>query len=122
TTRANTLWAATAVAYRSTAHWAAKDNSATVATLRPMMTLDSQVSKRHSRGMSYTGRTERNAHPKTYTPDNRSWIRQTANASAGVNRSRCPRFAAVKDQAATLSAATTHRNIHHEATPVVTGS
>jgi len=51
------------------AHWAAKHNSATVATDRPTSTLDSRESMRTMRGISITGRTERKAHPATYTAD-----------------------------------------------------
>src|SRR5262249_27615187 len=59
TVRANILSAAVAVAYNRKAHWAAKANSAMVATLLPTTTSDSPMSNRHSRGMSYTGTTER---------------------------------------------------------------
>src|SRR5262245_8235359 len=47
------------------AHCAAKHSSAKVATDRPTITLESQVSKRQKRWMSYTGSTERYAQPST---------------------------------------------------------
>src|SRR5690242_15354139 len=52
TVLANRLFAAEAVAYSNKAHWLAKANSATVATLRPTATSANQVSNRHRRGMS----------------------------------------------------------------------
>ncbi len=51
---------------RSTiAHWMTKHSSATVATERPTMTLDSQVSNRQIRCTSARGSTERKAQPIT---------------------------------------------------------
>ena len=64
---------ATAATSRSmSAHCAAKHNSATVATERPMMMLQNQVSRRHIRGTSNTGRIERYAQPNTYPADRKS--------------------------------------------------
>src|SRR5215469_12443177 len=68
----NELLPTNAVRCSIRAHWAAKHNSATVATERPTSTLDSRESISTTRGMSITGRNERNAHPATYTPDNSS--------------------------------------------------
>src|SRR5882724_8826560 len=48
-----------------TAHCATKHSSARVATERPTTTLDSQESCKTMRGTSYTGMTDRNAHPNT---------------------------------------------------------
>ena len=47
------------------AHCAAKHSSAKVATVRPTMTLESQVSNSTTRGTSKTGRAERYAQPST---------------------------------------------------------
>ncbi|MGT2440234.1 hypothetical protein ACU4GH_35765 [Bradyrhizobium betae] len=47
------------------AHCATKQSSATVATVRPTTTLDSQVSNRQMRCTSARGSTERNAQPNT---------------------------------------------------------
>ena len=47
------------------AHCAAKHSSATVATVRPTKTLESQVSNRQMRCTSARGRNERKAQPKT---------------------------------------------------------
>ena len=47
------------------AHCAAKQSSATVATERPTITLESQVSNRQIRCTSARGSTERNAQPNT---------------------------------------------------------
>src|SRR4029077_6421431 len=47
------------------AHCAAKQSSATVATERPTMTLESQVSNRQMRCTSARGSTERKAQPST---------------------------------------------------------
>src|SRR3569832_796542 len=69
TMRATRLPVDCAVASSMTAHCAAKDSSAMVATVRPTMTLDNAMSNRASRGMSYTGSTDRNAQPNTYTAD-----------------------------------------------------
>src|SRR5580704_15037333 len=63
---------------RKSAHWTAKQSSATVATDRPTATLDTQESVRTSRGMSKTGSTERKAHPKTYAAQNTSCRRRPA--------------------------------------------
>src|SRR3569833_960836 len=65
TIRAVRLPVAWAMAWNRTAHCAAKQSSAAVATERPTMTLENQVSNRPSRGMSYTGTTERKAQPNT---------------------------------------------------------
>ena len=51
--------------FRMTAHCAAKQSSATVATERPTTTLDSQVSNRQMRCTSARGRIERKAQPNT---------------------------------------------------------
>ena len=50
---------------RMIAHWMAKQTSATVATVRPTMTLDSQVSNRQMRCTSARGSSDRNAQPNT---------------------------------------------------------
>ena len=50
---------------RKIAHCAAKAISATVATLRPTVTLESQVSNRQMRWISARGRKERKAQPNT---------------------------------------------------------
>src|SRR5438552_91124 len=84
TTRATRLPVDCAVASSMTAHCAAKDSSAMVATDLPTSTLDNQVSNRPSRGMSYTGRTDRKAQPNTYTADRANWILQRAKASTGI--------------------------------------
>src|SRR5215510_5502447 len=58
--------------YRAIAHCAAKQISATVATDRPIMTLDSQVSNRQMRWTSARGRNDLNAQPKTYAAQRKS--------------------------------------------------
>src|ERR1700685_1160262 len=50
---------------KTMAHWSAKQSSATVATERPISTLDSQVSNRQILCTSARGRIERKAQPKT---------------------------------------------------------
>src|SRR6201999_1968879 len=57
-----------------TAHCAAKQTSATVATERPTATLDSQVSNRQIRCTSARGKNERNAQPNTKAALNSSMI------------------------------------------------
>jgi len=51
-TRPNVLRVAREISFKSNAHWATKHSSATVATDRPMMTLDSQWLNRQMRGTS----------------------------------------------------------------------
>src|SRR5215472_11724622 len=58
--------------YRTMAHCAAKQISATVATDRPTVTLDNQVSNKQIRWISARGRNDRNAQPKTYAADRKS--------------------------------------------------
>src|SRR6267154_3461328 len=66
------------------AHCPTKHSSATVATDRPTMTLDSQWLNRQMRGTSYTGKADRNAQPNTYTADRRSCRRRVLKSSAGM--------------------------------------
>src|SRR6516165_6324466 len=58
--------------YRTIAHCAAKQISATVATDRPTVALDNQVSNKQIRWISARGRNDRNAQPKTYAAERKS--------------------------------------------------
>ena len=94
-----------AVRCSSKAHWATKHNSATVATDRPTMTLDSRESTRTMRGMSYTGNTERNAQPNTYTADNSNCTRAGESAAASITGAARVTATADSEQRAKFSTA-----------------
>ena len=80
------------------------------------MTLDNQVSTMQMRGTSYTGSTERNAHPNTYPADSSNCRRRVAYASGDNPGLRRPRVAADTDQASTFNPLTTHKKNHQRKT------
>src|SRR5260370_28476325 len=61
----NAQRAAREISLSINAHCPTKHNSATVATDRPTITLDSQWLNRQMRGTSYTRKADRNAQPST---------------------------------------------------------
>ena len=100
---------------RRTAHCATKAISATVATDRPTMTLDSQVSNRQIRCTSARGRNDLKAQPKTYAAQNSSIIPMPdALPAAPAGCSGSSRYST--NQTAILTPLTSVSRPHHQDT------
>src|SRR5688572_24276966 len=96
---------------RNSAHCAAKQTSAIIATVRPTATLDSHESTTTMRWTSARGKTDRNAHPNTNGADSQTCRQRTA--CAGSLPSRRTGITAASTHAQMLTTLIADSAIHH---------